>query len=161
MSKITNNATRLTHNFISDSAKLGKNVKVWHFSYIGDNTTIGDNTKIGSQVHIDYDVKIGKNCKIEGMAYIPPGTVIGDNVFIGPGVIITNDRRPNMDLVQYKMSPVTIHDYAVICAGAMLRAGVTIHERACVGMGAVVINDVYKYETFVGTPQNRKKWIQV
>ena len=45
-------------NFISEKAKIGENVQVWHFSYIGDNVEIGDNVKIGSLAHIDYDVKI-------------------------------------------------------------------------------------------------------
>ena len=45
-------------NFISEKAKIGKNVQIWHFSYVGDNVEIGDNVKIGSLAHIDYDVKI-------------------------------------------------------------------------------------------------------
>ena len=55
-------------NFISDKAKIGNNVKIWHFTYVGDNDTeIGDNVKIGSLVHIDYNVKIGENTSmIEG-----------------------------------------------------------------------------------------------
>ena len=51
-------------NFISEKAKIGNNVKIWHFTYVGDNTVIGDNVKIGSLVHIDYNVKIGENYEI-------------------------------------------------------------------------------------------------
>src|SRR5207247_2854762 len=58
-------------NFVSDKAKLGKNVRIWHFAYVGDNTEIGDNVKIGSLAHVDYNVKIGDNTMIEGMVYIP------------------------------------------------------------------------------------------
>ena len=47
-------------NFISEKAKIGDNVQIWHFSYVGDNTEIGDNVSIGSLAHIDYDVKIGE-----------------------------------------------------------------------------------------------------
>ena len=32
-------------NFVSEKAKIGKDVKIWHFSYVGDNTEIGDNVK--------------------------------------------------------------------------------------------------------------------
>ena len=46
-------------NFISEKAKIGTNVKIWHFAYVGDNTEIGNNVKIGSLSHIDYNVKIG------------------------------------------------------------------------------------------------------
>ena len=45
--------------YISNQAKIGKNVKIWHFAYVGDNTIIGDNVMIGSLAHIDYAVKIG------------------------------------------------------------------------------------------------------
>ncbi|MCK4703059.1 N-acetyltransferase, partial [Candidatus Bathyarchaeota archaeon] len=33
---------------------MGRNVRLWHFSYIGNDTEIVDNTKIGSLTHIDY-----------------------------------------------------------------------------------------------------------
>jgi len=39
-------------NFISEKAKIGQNVQIWHFSYVGDDTEIGDNVKIGSLAHI-------------------------------------------------------------------------------------------------------------
>ena len=32
-------------NFISEKAKIGDNVKIWHFTYVGDNVEIGDNVK--------------------------------------------------------------------------------------------------------------------
>ena len=59
-------------NSVSDKAKIGKNVQIWNFAYVGDDVEIGDNVKIGSLAHIDYDVKIGENTLIEGMVYIPP-----------------------------------------------------------------------------------------
>ena len=57
-------------NFISEKAIIGKNVQIWHFSYVGDNVEIGDNVKIGSLAHIDYDVKIGDNTKIAEAALL-------------------------------------------------------------------------------------------
>ena len=32
-------------NFISEKAKIGKNVKIWHFTYVGDNTEIDEPLK--------------------------------------------------------------------------------------------------------------------
>lgn len=135
-------------NYIGKNVKLGKNVKIWHFTYIGDNTVIGDNTKIGSLVHIDYDVKIGCDCKIEGMVYIPPLTVIGDHVFIGPGVIITNDPYPQSK----RLVGVTIEDHAVVCAGAILKAGIRVGRNSVIGMGAVVTKDVPDNSVIYGNP---------
>jgi UDP-3-O-[3-hydroxymyristoyl] glucosamine N-acyltransferase len=99
-------------NHIGEGVKMGRDVKVWHFSYIGDETVIGEGTSIGSLAHIDHHVRIGRNCRIQGMVYLPPGIVIGDNVFIGPGVILTNDPFPPSE----KLKGVTIEDNAVVCA---------------------------------------------
>lgn len=135
-------------NFISDNAKIGKNVKIWHFSYVGDKTQIGDNVKIGSLVHIDYDVKIGENTKIEGQAYIPPLTRIGKNVFIGPAVALTNDPYPMCE----KMIGVIIEDNAIIGSRAVIKAGVKIGKNSVVGMGAVVTKDVPEGTVVMGVP---------
>ena len=135
-------------NFISEKAKIGQNVKVWHFSYIGDNVEIEDNVKIGSLVHIDYDVKIGENTKIEGSAYIPPLSRIGKNVFIGPAAALTNDPYPMCD----KMVGVTIEDNAIIGSRAVIKAGVTVGKNSVVAMGAVVTRDVPDNTVVAGVP---------
>ena len=125
-------------NFISDKAKLGKNVRIWHLAYVGDNTIIGDNVKIGSLAHVDYNVEIGENTMIEGQVYIPPLSRIGKNVFIGPAAALTNDPYPSSQ----KMIGVTIKDGAVIGSRAVTKAGVTIGRNSVAAMGAVVTKDV-------------------
>jgi len=135
-------------NFISEKAKIGKNVQIWHFSYVGDNVEIGDNVKIGSLAHIDYNVKIGTDTKIEGQAYIPPLSRIGKNVFIGPAAVLTNDPFPMCD----KMIGVTIEDNVVIGARAVIKAGVTVGRNSVVAMGAVVTRDVPKNSVVIGSP---------
>jgi acetyltransferase-like isoleucine patch superfamily enzyme len=152
-------------NYVGCNVRLGKDVKIWHFSYIGDNVQVGDNTTIGSLVHIDYDVKIGKNCRIQGMTYIPPLTVIDDRVFIGPGVIFTNDPFPTSS----KLIGIHVESDTMICAGAIIKAGVRIGTRSVVGMGSIVTHDIpsdsvvfgvpaqtqYSYETYL---QKKKNW---
>ena len=135
-------------NFISETAEIGKNVSIWHFSYVGDNTVIGDNVKIGSLAHVDYDVKIGENTKIEGQVYIPPLSRIGKNVFIGPAAILTNDPYPLCD----KMIGVTIEDNVIIGARAVIKAGVTVKKNSVVAMGAVVTRDVPEDSVVIGSP---------
>ncbi len=135
-------------NFISPSARLGKNVKIWHFAYVGDNTIIGDNVMIGSLTHIDYGVKIGNNCRIEGSVYIPPLTEIGNNVFIGPGTVFTNDPYP----MSKKMIGVIIKDGVIIGGRSVFKPGVTIHEKSVVGMASVVTKDVPSNTVVMGHP---------
>ncbi|HXW11182.1 MAG TPA: acyltransferase [Nitrososphaeraceae archaeon] len=144
MEKQNNNLT----NFISETAKIGKNVKVWHFSYIGNNSEIGDNVSIGSLVHIDYNVKIGENTRIEGSVYIPPLTTIGKNVFIGPCAAFTNDPYP----MSPKMTGVVVEDGAIIGGRAVFKAGVTIGKNSVIAMGAVVTKDVPPNVVVMGHP---------
>jgi len=135
-------------NYIGKGVKLGKNVKIWHFTYIGDRAKIGDNVTIGSLVHLDRDVTVGRGTRIEGSVYIPPGTVIGKNTLIGPGAIFTNDPYPP----SRPLVGVTLGDGAIIGAGSVIRAGVKIGARAVVGMGAVVLHDVPPDTVVVGSP---------
>lgn len=152
-------------NFISEKAKLGKNVKIWHFAYVGNDTEIGDNVKIGSLAHVDYNVKIGENTMIEGLVYIPPLSRIGKNVFIGPAASLTNDPYP----ASKKMMGVTIEDGAVIGSRAVIKAGVKIGKNSVVAMGAVVTKDVPPNCVVIGVPakvkysreeydKKKKKW---
>lgn len=139
-------------NFVSEKAKLGKNVRIWHFAYVGDNTEIGDNVKIGSLAHVDYNVKIGENTMIEGLVYIPPLSRIGKNVFIGPAAALTNDPYPPSK----KMIGVVIEDGAIIGSRAVIKAGVTIGKNSVVAMGAVVTKDVPSNTVVIGIPAKVK-----
>src|ERR687888_1458461 len=125
-------------NYVDKSAKIGKNVKIWHFAYIGSEVEIGDNVMIGSLTHIDYRVKIGKNTRIEGSVYIPPLTVIGKDVFIGPGVTFTNDPYP----MSLKMIGAIVEDGAIIGGRAVIKPGVRIGRNSVVAMASVVTRDV-------------------
>jgi len=135
-------------NLVSPKAIIGQNVRIWNYAYVGADTVIGDNTKIGSLAHVDYDVKIGNNCKIEGLAYIAPMSRISDDVFIGPAAVLTNDPYPPSD----KMIGVFIGKGAVICARAVIKAGVHVGENSVVAMGAVVTKNVPPNTVVMGVP---------
>ena len=112
------------NNFISKTALIGQNTKIWNLVYIGDSTKIGDNVTIGSLSHIDYNVKIGNNVKIEGLVYIPPHTVIENDVFIGPGVVFTNDPYPPSK----KLVGTHVNTGVIICANSTIKAGIIIEK---------------------------------
>jgi acetyltransferase-like isoleucine patch superfamily enzyme len=135
-------------NYVDKKAKVGKNVRIWHFAYVGPNTVIGDNVKIGSLAHVDYNVKVGRNTKIEGSAYIPPLTVIGNGVFIGPAATFTNDPYP----MSPKMVGTVVEDGAVIGARAVIAPGLRIGKNSVVAMGSVVTRDVPQNVVVMGVP---------
>lgn len=115
------------------------------------DSKIGRATKIASFVEIG-GAKIGGHCKIEARAFIPPGTIIEDHVFIGPGVVICNDKYPDLHQKSWKAMPVRIRSGAKIGAAAVILPGVTIGKDAMVGAGAVVTKDVESAAVVVGNP---------
>ncbi|MEW5841123.1 MAG: acyltransferase [Thermoproteota archaeon] len=135
-------------NYVDKKARIGKNVRIWHFAYVGPNTVIGDNVKIGSLAHVDYNVRIGDGTKIEGSAYIPPLTVIGKGVFIGPCATFTNDPYPMCD----RMVGTVVEDGAVVGARAVIKPGITIGKDSVVAMGSVVTHDVPAGKVVMGAP---------
>jgi UDP-2-acetamido-3-amino-2,3-dideoxy-glucuronate N-acetyltransferase len=139
-------------NYVSKTARIGKNVKIWHFAYVGNNTIIGDNVMIGSLTHVDYKVEIGDNTRIEGSVYIPPLTIIGKNVFIGPGATFTNDPYP----MSPKMIGVIVEDGAIIASRVVVKPGVRIGKNSVVAMAAVVTKDVPPDIVVMGHPARIK-----
>lgn len=148
MSDKDNRQTPPPVNFVSPKASIGYNVKIWHFAYVGNDTTIGNNVMIGSLTHVDYGVKIGNNCRIEGSVYIPPLTEIGNDVFIGPGTKFTNDPYP----MSKKMIGVKVEDGAIIGGGSVIKAGVTIGKNSVIAMASVVTKNVPPDVVVMGHP---------
>lgn len=135
-------------NFVAKDAKIGKNVKIWHFAYVGSKAEVGDDVMIGSLTHVDYGVKIGNNTRIEGSVYIPPMTVIGSNVFIGPAAAFTNDPYP----MSPKMIGVTVEDGAIIGGRSVFKPGVRVGRNSVVAMASVVTRDVPPDTVVMGHP---------
>ncbi len=77
--------------FIHATAKIGNNVFIGAFSYIGENVVLGDNVKIYPQVYIGENVVIDKNTVIWPGVKIHHNCVIGQNVSIHAGTIIGGD----------------------------------------------------------------------
>jgi acetyltransferase-like isoleucine patch superfamily enzyme len=139
-------------NYVSSTARIGKNVKIWHFAYVGNETEIGDNVMVGALTHIDYKVKIGENTRIEGSVYIPPLTIIGKNVFIGPAAAFTNDPYP----MSPRMAGVIVEDGAIIGGRAVIKPGIRIGRNSVVAMAAVVTKDVPPDMVVMGHPAKVK-----
>lgn len=77
--------------FISSSAKLGTDVFVGSFSYIGDQVKIGSGTKIFPNSFIGDNVIIGENCIIHPGVKIYHDCVLKNHVIIHAGTVIGSD----------------------------------------------------------------------
>ena len=122
----------------------------------GKNIIIQDHCRIynAENISIGNNVLIGQGALIEGMG----GLSIGNNVVFGPDVTIwTANHNYNMPVmlpyderVIYKS--VTIQDNVWLGAKCIIIPGVTIHEGAVIGIGAVVTKDVPKGAVVGGNP---------
>ncbi len=144
---------------IAPDVKLGRNVVVYNFVNLY-GCEIGDDSKIGSFVEIQKGARVGRNCKVSSHSFICEGVTIEDEVFIGHGVIFINDKRPRatdqtgalQTDADWEVVRTTVKHGASIGSGATILCGVTIGERALVGAGAVVVDDVPADTTVAGIP---------
>lgn len=141
------------------NVKLGKDVKIFDFVNLY-GCSIDDNTKVGTFVEIQKNAFIGKNCKISSHTFICEGVHIEDNVFIGHNVTFINDKIPRatneeggmQDESDWKVEETFVKKGASIGSSATIMCGVTIGERAVVGAGAVVTEDVPPNAVVAGVP---------
>lgn len=54
-------------------------------------------------------------------------------------------------------APIVVERYAWICARASVQMGVTVHEGAILGLGAVATSDLEPWSIYVGIPARRVK----
>lgn len=77
--------------FIHPSAKLGKDVFVGSFAYIGENVVVGDGTKIHPQCYVGAQVKIGSNTTLHPGVKIYHDCIVGNDVIIHAGSVLGGD----------------------------------------------------------------------
>ncbi|MEA4904510.1 MAG: UDP-3-O-(3-hydroxymyristoyl)glucosamine N-acyltransferase [Petrimonas sp.] len=78
-------------SFVSPTAKLGNNIYIGAFAYIGAKVQVGENVKIYPQAYIGEHVKIGDNVIIYAGVKIYHGCEIGDNCILHSGAVIGAD----------------------------------------------------------------------
>lgn len=77
--------------FVSDSAKVGKEVYIGANAYIGEDAEIGDNVKIYPNSFIGDNVKVGDNTTIHPNVSIYHDCIIGKDCLIHAGAVIGAD----------------------------------------------------------------------
>ncbi|HIC85902.1 MAG TPA: N-acetyltransferase, partial [Desulfobacterales bacterium] len=139
--------------------KLGKGVVINDFVNLY-GCSIDDDTRIGPFVEVQKNAFIGKRCKIQSHTFICEGVTIEDEVFVGHGVMFINDKYPRATTESgglqteedWEVIPTLVKRGASIGSNATILCGITIGERAVVGAGSVVINDVPDNTIVAGNP---------
>ena len=169
-------------NFVHYKVKLGKNVRIDHFTIIEHNVEIGNNTWIGSWVHIRPDTKIGHDSEIRNYCYISGhkmvignytkicqkaniggGIKIGNRCFIAPGISTANTKRMDHQrtVPGYIWECPVIEDGVQTGTNVTILPGVTLAKDCYIGGGAVVTKDTESYGVYVGNPARKIKELPV
>jgi UDP-3-O-[3-hydroxymyristoyl] glucosamine N-acyltransferase len=77
--------------YVSPTAKVGKDVSIGAFAFIGDEVEIGNRTVIFPFVAMYPRTRVGRDCIIHSHVSIREETFIGNRVIIHNGVVIGSD----------------------------------------------------------------------
>lgn len=78
-------------SFVSPSARLGKNVYIGAFSYVGDDVVLADGVKIFPGCYVGDGVRLGIGTRIHAGVKIYHGTVMGAHCVVHSGAVIGAD----------------------------------------------------------------------
>src|SRR5450759_4561025 len=76
---------------IEKSSKIGNDVYIGPYAYIGENCIIGDGCSVYPHVYVGDNTKLGKNCTINPGVKIYHDCVIGEGCIIHAGTVIGSD----------------------------------------------------------------------
>jgi acetyltransferase-like isoleucine patch superfamily enzyme len=115
--------------------------------------TIGDDSFIGPFVEIQKGATIGKRCRIQSHAFICDLVTVGDDCFISHGAMFINDPfvtggpagKPQL------WRPTKLGNRVSIGTNATILP-VTICDYVVIGAGAVVTKDITVSGIYVGNP---------
>ena len=80
-----------SHSWISPTAKLGKDLTVYPFVYIGDRCSIGDRVTLYPGVYVGEDSSIGEDSILYPNVSVYSQTAIGKRVILHSGVVVGSD----------------------------------------------------------------------
>jgi len=138
-------------SFVHETAKVGKNVYIGAFAYIGPNVTVGDNCKLYPNTYIADNVTLGNNVTLFPGVTIYFDCVLGNNVTIHSGTIIGADGfgfAPNPDGSYTKISQI---GNVIIEDDVEIGSNTTV-DRAT--MGSTIIRKGVKLDNLIQVAHN-------
>jgi bifunctional UDP-N-acetylglucosamine pyrophosphorylase / glucosamine-1-phosphate N-acetyltransferase len=150
-SRLGDRVTVLNHCVIANS-DVENDASIGPFAHLRNHVSVGAHAKVGNFVEMK-NTKFGEGSKSGHLAYLGDA-VIGKNVNIGAGTITCNFDGTHKHVT-------TIEDGAFIGSDSQLIAPVTVGERAYVGTGTTVREDVPSAALAVsaGKQRNIHGWV--
>jgi acetyltransferase-like isoleucine patch superfamily enzyme len=140
-----------SHSVFYGGSTFGERLVTGHRVTVRENIAAGANLQIGTLSDLQGDCQIGDFVRTHSNVFIPKHAKIGNFVWMLPHVVLTNDPHPPSDWV----SGVTVEDFAVIAAGAVILPGVTVGPRSLVAAGSLVHWDVPADTVVAGVPAKK------
>lgn len=140
--------------------EIGEDCRVGDHATIREGCRIGQRCIIGTNVDVQYGCQIGDDVRLMNGAHLTGGTIIGNGSFISAGVMTANHRHVDLqayDVPSQGYSAPVIGRGVMVGLAAIILPGVTIGDFAVIAAGAVVTKSVGKYETVAGIPA-RADW---
>lgn len=135
-----------------ESPHIGDGTRVWAFSHVLPGARIGRDCNICDHTFIENDVIVGDRVTVKCGVQLWDGLRVEDDVFIGPNATFTNDRYPRSKQHPDRYPQTIVRRGASIGANVTILPGVTIGDYAMVGAGAVVTHNVPPHAKVVGNP---------
>lgn len=152
---------------VAADAELGDGTRVWHLAQVREGAHLGRHCVIGRGAYVGPGVRMGDHCKLQNYALVYEPAVLADGVFVGPAAVFTNDHFPRA--ITPDGAPKRAEDWesvgvqvgrgASIGARAVCVAPVTIGDWALVAAGAVVVDDVPDHALVAGVPARQLGWV--
>ena len=149
-------------------SELGAGTRVWAFSHVMKDVHIGQNCNVGSHCFIEAGVHIADNVTLKNNNMVFAGVTLEEGVFVGSGVTFTNDRYPRSPRLESAAALYETDDWflstqvgrgASLGAAAIILAGVTIGEYSLVAAGALITKDVPAHALVMGHPAVVSAWV--
>lgn len=145
---IGSNSLIRSHSIFYEGSQFGEVLMTGHRVTVREKIEAGKNLMIGTNCDLQGHTKIGNYVRLYTGAQINHKSCVDDFVRIYQYTVLTNDPHPPSNLE----IGVKVNKYAVIAAHCCILPGITIGEKALVGAGSLVRQDVAP-ETFVaGVP---------
>jgi UDP-2-acetamido-3-amino-2,3-dideoxy-glucuronate N-acetyltransferase len=145
---------------ICETDDVGSGTVIWAFAHLMPGVRVGADCKIADHVFIEGGAVLGDRVTVKNNALLWCGVTIADECFIGPNAVFTNDRAPRVGFPKAgaALGATNVRRGASIGANVTILCGVTIGERAMIGAGSVVLNDVAPFALVVGNPARFTGW---
>jgi UDP-3-O-[3-hydroxymyristoyl] glucosamine N-acyltransferase len=125
---------------IEPTAKIGSDVYIGPYTYIGENCVIGDGCYVYPHVYIGDNTKLGEHCKINPGVKIYHDCIVGEGCIIHAGTVIGSDGfgyAPQSESEYMKipqLGNVVIEDHVEIGANVtFIRRGVKLDNLIQIG----------------------------